>query len=391
MANLLYLSAERVTMGNVFDSSKSFIVKDNYQFSKPNPVYTKTLFAPSLKVYRENTNTWLITDPSAVNNTRRMTAPAEPISGPFIENYSLDGTLESINYINLLLLDKAPIKTGTFYFTVSSPTLGQRSFIGTVKKLTKYTHYNWQLATFIGYGYVEQSTPLGYGIEIPRNILYTGETVEGIGITYTYTPTSLNSFLRALTGNEEITASSIIPDPNTFLNKIPGYTQGFGLPGAITKEYFFIPPEFALRYIASHTDLSLNYGANYVAGQQHWAGSITESNRTITFDPIAYLNKYSDIRQSYGFDTYSATSHYITTGLSAGRTTANASTYNPLPAGLYDERVYATPSSANSLIWPTSPTLSGVGKGLTYKYNTTTYYVNNSANVTGNVVYLKVQ
>lgn len=388
MANLLYLSAERVTMGNVFDSSKSFIVKDNYQFSKNNPIYTKTFYSPSLKVYQENEYTWLINDPARINSVRRMTAPAEPKSGPFFENYSVDGTLESKTFINLLLIDKAPIKTGTFFFTVSSPTLGRRSFLGTIKKLTQYTHYNWQVSGMIGFGYTSQSTPLGYGIEISKNILYTSEQ-SAFG-QYTYTPTSINLFLRSLTGNEEITASSTIPDPNTFLNKVEGQTAGWSIPDSITKDYFYIPEEFALRYIASQTDLALNYGANPVAGQDHWASSGGANTRVITFDPIAYLNKYSDVRQSYGFDTYSATAHFITTGLSAGRNTANASTDNPLPGGLYDERSYATPSTANNLIWPISSTLVGSGKGLTYKYNTTTYYVNNSANVTGNVVYLKV-
>lgn len=391
MANLLYLSAERVTMGNVFDSSKSFIVTDNYQFSKSNPIYTKTFYSPTLQVYREKTNTWLISDPAQINSQRRLSPPAEPISGPFIENYSVNGTLESKTFINLLLIDKAPVKTGTFYFTVSSPTLGKRSFIGTIKKLTQYTHYNWQVAGMIGYGYTAQSAPLGYGIEISRNILYTSQVTEGIITGYSYDPTSLNLFLRSLTGNEEITAVSTIPDPNTFLNKVQGYSLNSGITGSYTEDYFYIPEEFALRYIASQTDLALNYGANPAAGQNHWANSGNETTRTITFDPIAYLNKYSDVRQSYGFDTYAATVHFITTGLPAGRNTANASTDNPLPAGLYDERVYSTPSTANSLVWPISPTLMGSGKGLTYKYNTTTYYVNNRANVTGNVVYLKVQ
>ena len=93
----------------------------------------------------------------------------------------------------------------------------------------------------------------------------------------------------------------------------------------------------------------------------------------------------------YGYDTYNATIHYITTGYNEGRTIENASSEDPQTGGLYDERNGAVTLQTDSIIWPQGETLAGLGSSLTYKYNTTNYFLNGSVEVTGNLVYLGIQ
>ena len=102
------------------------------------------------------------------------------------------------------------------------------------------------------------------------------------------------------------------------------------------------------------------------------------------------MNKYADLRSIYGYNTYNATIHYITTGYFEGRTLEESSNYNPLTGGLYDGRSGSALTS-NTIIWPIGSTLKNSGKSLTYKYNSINYYVNSSIDFVSNVVYLKVQ
>ena len=50
---LLDLSQDRVTMGNVFDSSKTYIVKDALQPELGSFAFTKVLNSPTLRIYQE--------------------------------------------------------------------------------------------------------------------------------------------------------------------------------------------------------------------------------------------------------------------------------------------------------------------------------------------------
>ena len=130
-------------------------------------------------------------------------------------------------------------------------------------------------------------------------------------------------------------------------------------------------------------------GADPVAGQIHYANQ--RGDRTITFDPIAYLNKYSDIRSLYGYNTYNATIHYITTGYSQGRTITESSAENSLEGGLYDERAGAITLTDTNIIWPLGETLVGEGASLTYKYNIKNYFFNSALTINSNLLYLGVQ
>jgi hypothetical protein len=111
--------------------------------------------------------------------------------------------------------------------------------------------------------------------------------------------------------------------------------------------------------------------------------------RTISFDPTAYLNKYSDLRQIYGYDTYNATIHYITIGYYEGRTIDNASNFNPLSGGLYDTAAQSI-LSTDTFIWQNGPTIKTSGQNMTYNYNSTTYNIGNKIDFTSNVHYLRV-
>jgi hypothetical protein len=189
-------------------------------------------------------------------------------------------------------------------------------------------------------------------------------------------------------GGENISSVASIDNPNSYLNSVPGANTKIS--GSLPASVFYITPEYALRYIASYTDLIASLGADYVKGQQHYATYGAVQGRIISFNPIAYLNKYSDLRQTYGYDTYNATIHYITTGYYEGRTLDNASIYNPLTGGLYDGRSTSA-LNANTIIWPIGSTLKGKGKGLSYKYNSITYDINSSIDYISNVSYLRVQ
>jgi hypothetical protein len=302
---------------------------------------------------------------------REALGPSVPISGPFIENYSVNGDIDTSKFTNLLLIDKPPLRTGTFNFFI-----GSISFSGTITKQTQYIQYNWTRVGKI-YTYVENANPLGYGIEISKNLLYDVSVVDG---SYVYTPTALLNFLRTLNGNEEITSSATTVNPAASTG-IAAASLSTSLPISL----FYISPADALRYIASYPDLIALYGADYTKGQIDYANN--NGTKTITFDPIAYLNKYPDVRQKYGYDTYDATIDYITTGYAQGRT-ADASTVNPLTGGLYDERYGAISLASDLVIWPQGETIGISGTSFTYKFNTTSYSINNNVPVTGNVKYL---
>ena len=76
-----------------------------------------------------------------------------------------------------------------------------------------------------------------------------------------------------------------------------------------------------LQYIASHEDLIQAFGANAVAGLQHYAAAGQAEGRTLdTFDEVQYLANYADLQAAFGDDTEAATRHFITNGLFEGRT-----------------------------------------------------------------------
>lgn len=375
---LLNVGKSLVTMGNVYTTANKYLYKSVNQYSSSASfAFTKTLLSDNLELYRESDTGIKINNYSDIT-TRESLPPDIPTRGPFIENYSVNGTLNTDEFVNLLLIDKPPVRTGFFQFYIKGIT-----FTGFVTKQTKYKKYNWEL---IGskYAYVEKEEDLGYGIEISRNLLYTAELIDG---QYVYTRTALNVLLNSLDGNEEIVSTSSAEDPNNYSKSIPGEPENTN--NSLPVNLFYISAADALRFIASYPDLITTLGTDYVAGQLLYATE--KGDRSIIFDPISYLNKYSDIRTLYGYDTYAATEHFITTGYYQGRSSVGGSTSNPLTGGLYDERNGTVNLDSSSIIWPVGKTVESSGSSLTYKYNTTSFFINSSLPVAGNLLYLGIQ
>ena len=62
-----------------------------------------------------------------------------------------------------------------------------------------------------------------------------------------------------------------------------------------------------LQYIASHDDLIRAFGANAIAGLQHYAAAGQAEGRTLdTFDEVQYLANYADLQVAFGDDTEAA-------------------------------------------------------------------------------------
>lgn len=375
---LIHLSGNLVTIGNVFSTEKSYLYKQPVQYTAlANYAFTKTFKNDGLLLFQETETGIKINNYSDIAR-RESLPPGIPTKGPFIENYSVNGLLDTNSFINLLLIDKPPVKTGFFKFYINDI-----SFTGFITRQTKYTQYVWEK---VGskYTYVQKNEDLGYGIEISKNLLYTAEYVNG---SYVYTPTALNILLNNLQGGEEIRSTVSDVSPNSYLNSIPGEPQNTN--NSLPLNLFYISPADALRYIASYSDLIELFGTDYTKGQLHYATE--KGSRSISFDPIAYLNKYEDLRNTYGYDTYAATIHYITTGYAQGRSSVGGSTTNPLGGGLYDERSGSVSVDNSTIIWPLGKTMENTGSSLTYSYNGTKFFITTSIPVSGNILYMGIQ
>ena len=99
MAYLINLSPNLVSLSNVFTTTQSYVVKDNIQLETGAFSYTKTLYASDLRLYQE-TEDGLLYGSYNDTDTRQSLDPADPINGPFIENYSRLGDLNLDNFVN---------------------------------------------------------------------------------------------------------------------------------------------------------------------------------------------------------------------------------------------------------------------------------------------------
>jgi hypothetical protein len=377
MANVLVITPEHVNFADVFDSDSLHLIRDDtIQSTLDNLVYTQTLNAETLRVFRETATG--LNYSGGLEYLRFQTGPDVPSKGPFLENLSVDGSLDKTRLVNLLLIDKPPLRTGFFQFNV-----GTFSFPGIITRTTEYEHYNWEQIKTGSYGYVRQETPLGYGIEISNNQLYNSVLVTENGLSfYRLTPKPLKLYLDSLTGSVELSSYSSLEDPNNYNTPVPGTVSVT----TINIDLFSLSDADALRYIASYPDLILSLGADAAKGRDHY----NNNGRRILFNPLSYLNKYPDLRNRFGFDSVAATIHFITTGYYENRTFEGGSGNSDLRGGLYDERFGNIPISDQSFIWNNGYTLSGQGKNLTYKLGNFAYYLNSAIQVDNQLVYMRV-
>lgn len=374
MPFLIDIDETKVNLGDNFNASQGTIYKETNEIPEELQ-FTRTI--TSDLIFQETERGRLLTSLSDIS-LRTSLPPGNPITGPFIPNYSYLGSLDNSDFINLLLVNKPPIRTGFFEFSVKGI-----KFVGFITKLTEYIHWNWELY-FGKYEYVQQLNPLGYGIEISNNLLYTA-SYSAAENRYIYTPTAIYNTLISLRGDEEITSTATNIDPNTYLNPVSGDIVPSG--NSLPIDLFYISPADALRYIASYEDLIEEFGADVLKGQQHYA----QFARRINFNPVAYLNSHADLRQRFGFDTFAATQHYIQTGYYEGREWESGSGFIKFTGGLYDERYGDFGLTEQSLVWPNGATLGNSNRTLTYKFNRTDYYLNGETPVNSNTIFMRRQ
>lgn len=77
----------------------------------------------------------------------------------------------------------------------------------------------------------------------------------------------------------------------------------------------------ALAYIAGYADLADGYGADALAGYQHYVQHGRAEGRTVVFDPVSYLAANYDLAVGYGDDPVAAAWHFIEHGRFEGRQT----------------------------------------------------------------------
>ena len=78
----------------------------------------------------------------------------------------------------------------------------------------------------------------------------------------------------------------------------------------------------ALAYIASYADLRAAFGADTAGGASHFANAGFEEGRTPGFDGMAYIATYADLRRGFGADASAGARHFITAGAAEGRSAA---------------------------------------------------------------------
>lgn len=427
MSTVLDITQQRVKIGNgtdeLFNTDRGYLYKDT-SFTLPSEadkVFTRTLNLNGKQIIPENNSIQnlqipLKTDDWGDTNVigRDSIIPGAAISRPFLEFYTYNGSAETRFYCFLLLVDISPVRQGFYEFFI-----GSNKFHGFVRKLEKYDHYNWQNTNGgipglnARYSWVKQSQPLGYGIEIaPIDLFYWYEIDEGdAGSRKAAAERPLMQVLRNLKGGEEIISSISPVNPNYFDTRVYGLPVGFFDPGydggtevfSYSEGYDLLrlSPTDALCYIASHPDLINVFGTGETwrliqRGQDHWARNAAKDGRTITFNPMAYINKYSDMKQIYAtgsrIDFAGAAEHFIREGYGEGRNLDGASTFFPNSrAALYDERFGTIDVGDDILVYPNGQTIAGRGNSLTYRFNNTIYYLNGNVPTDEKTIFLRKQ
>jgi hypothetical protein len=427
MAEVIDIRPQRVRIGDgtntVFDTNNGYLVKEENLIlpSNTDKIFTRTLNLNGKQIIPEVNTLENLQRPFRSDDWgdyqiygRDTVAPGTAVSRPFLEFYTYNGSPETRFYCFLLLVDISPLRQGFYEFYVNDT-----KFYGFVRKLEKYDHYNWQVVSGVAntiyakYSWVKQSQPLGYGIEIaPMDLFYNyDEDLGDGGAIKRVAEKPLLQTLRNLRGGEEIISSVSPVNPALFDTRVFALPLGFFQVGEDGNQDVFsysegydllkLSPTDALCYVASHKDLIELYGTGTTAkiiqnGQNHWIRRAEREGRTITFNPIAYINKYSDMKQQYttasSINAAGAAEHFIRSGFAGGRNLDGASTFYPNSRGaLYDERFGSVNISDEFLVYPNGQTIAGKGNSLTYRFNNTIYYLNGNLPTNEKTIFLKKQ
>lgn len=377
MSNIINITQSRTQFSDNFDSNRRYFYRNTNVPTFDQLLYTRTLNATNLEVYQETLENLLL----PVEDRSLLPAGA-PTKGPFIEKLYVGESYSPYKYVNVLLIDTAPIRTGFFQFFL--PNI---SFTGLITRQTTYPHYNWQRVSNNFYDYILQTGDLGYAIEISDNKLYTYEVQNDV---FVKVPTPLLIYLRGLNGSEEITSIATAEDPVTYVYPIGATAEDLQNLPDLPIDVYSLSDADALRYIASYPDLISSLGADPIAGRNHYNSTGFREGRIIRFNPISYLNKYADIRSAYGTNTYLATVHYIQFGYNQGRTYDLASSDVLKYGGLYDERFGNIPATFDSIIWANGPTISIFGKSFTYTFGGDVFFLNGISSIDNKLEYMQV-
>lgn len=425
MATVLDITPQRVRIGNgtntLFDTNNGYLVKEENLIlpSNQDKIFTRTLSLNGKQIVPEVNTIENLNRPYRTEDWgdyysrgRDQTRPGTTISRPFLEFYTYNGSPETRFYCFLLLVDISPLRQGFYQFFIQN-----QKFFGFVRKLEKYDHYNWQRTGISPelYSWVKQPQPLGYGVEVyPGDLYYNfDEDLGDAGAVKRVAEKPLLQFLRNLRGGEEIVSSVSPVNPGFYDTRIHSLPLGFFQPGEDGNSDVFsysegydllkLSPTDALSYVASYPDLIAAYVSDSQPtwriiqnAQNHWIRNAAKDGRTISFNPIAYINKYSDMKQQYttssSINALGATEHFIRFGFAEGRNLEGASTFYPNSRGaLYDERFGSVDISDEFIVYPNGQTIAGKGNSLTYRFNNTIYYLNGNLPTNEKTIFLKKQ
>ena len=101
---------------------------------------------------------------------------------------------------------------------------------------------------------------------------------------------------------------------------VASYTDGGGTIEAVGSSATTAVTPSGLEYIASYADLIHAFGANAQAGVNHFITNGLSEGRTVGFDGLKYIASYVDLIGAFGANADAGASHYITNGLAEGRT-----------------------------------------------------------------------
>jgi hypothetical protein len=166
--SILNIDSTQVTITDVFDTRNKYLYQETLNIPL-NPVYTKLANPPSATIARK---------PVTIFN------PSTPSPGyleyrPFVYNHgwTYSASLSPTPGTALLLIDRAPLVTGTFSFFCASI-----KFDGTIKQITPYDLFSYQKITTTTYAWAKIGI-LGYAIEVDEtNQVFTSLTA-GSGLT----------------------------------------------------------------------------------------------------------------------------------------------------------------------------------------------------------------
>ena len=166
--SILNIDSTQVTITDIFDTRNKYLYQKELNIPL-NPVYTKLANPPSTTMGRR---------PATIFNTSTP-SPGYLEYRPFVYNHgwTYSATLSPTPGVALLLIDRAPLVTGTFSFFCAST-----KFDGTIRQLGPYGAWSYQKITTTTYAWVNIGV-LGYAIEVDDTNPAFAALTAGSGVT----------------------------------------------------------------------------------------------------------------------------------------------------------------------------------------------------------------